>query len=297
MHSRRNFLRQSLATAGLLALSGMGKAWAFERPLLFQSHSLRDWFIRDFAGTLRELKEVGYSGMELTSFHGFRGNFRGDYGALTDMPPATIRQIVRDAGLACDSSHFLAEEFADDRFGAAVSWAQSLELKYMVLTGLPAAKSAADWQKNFEVLNRLGERVRAEGMQLGFHTDAAVWSRVDGKLAMDEMLRNVPRENCLQQLDLAGVIERDVDAAAYLRANPGRFFWLHIRDGVKPAEAGAYLPALVPGQGVLEWRGILSGAEAGQVQSYIVEMQVRPVSGSMDAFKDSYRYLRMLGSL
>lgn len=294
MQSRRNFLRQSLAAAGVLTLAGMNEAWAFDRPLLFQSHSLRDWFIRDFAGTLRELKDVGYSGMELTSFHGFRGNFRGDYGALTDMAPTTIRQIVRDSGLTCDSSHFLAEEFAEDRFGAAARWAQALELKYMVLTGLPAAKSGADWQRNFELLNRVGERVRSEGMQLGFHTDAAVWTRFDGKLAMDEMLRNVPRENCLQQLDLAGVIERDVDTGVYLRANPGRFFWLHIRDGVKLAEAGAYLPALVPGQGVLEWRGILAGAEAAQVQSYIVEMQVRPVSGSMDAFKDSFRYLRAL---
>ena len=131
-------------------------------------------------------------------------------------------------------------------------------------------------------------------MRLGFHTDAAVWTRYDGKLAMDEMLRNVPDENCMQQLDLAGVVEHDVDAGAYLTANPGRFYWLHVRDGVKPKEPGAYLPALVPGQGVIDWKKVLTGAKRAGVQSYIVEMQVRPVEGSMDAFKSAYKVLRDL---
>jgi sugar phosphate isomerase/epimerase len=164
----------------------------------------------------------------------------------------------------------------------------------MIATGLPTAKTAEEWQRNFDTLNRIGERVRRAGMRLGFHTDAAVWTRYDGKLAMDEMLRNVPDENCMQQLDLAGVIEHDVDAGAYLSANPGRFHWLHIRDGVKPQEAGAYLPALVPGQGVIDWKKVLRGARQAGVKSYIVEMQVRPVTGSMDAFKSAYRALRDL---
>lgn len=292
MTDRRTFLG-SLAAASLLPLVGLSRnAWAFDRPLLFQSHSLRDWFIADFAGTLRELKEVGYSGLELTSFHGFRGNFRGDYGALTDLPPAVIRKTIEDAGLTCTSSHFLAEEFAPDRFGQAVAWAQGVGLRYMVLTGLPAAGSAAEWQRNFALLNETGERVRREGLQLGFHTDASVWTQVEGRLVMDEMLASVPAENCLQQLDLAGVVEHEVDAGAYMARHPGRFFWLHIRDGVKPEQPGTYIPALVPGEGVIDWASVFRGARDAGVAEYIVEMQVRPVSGSMDAFRRSYEVIR-----
>jgi sugar phosphate isomerase/epimerase len=293
--SRRDFMSYTAAGLGVLACVGASRdALALDTPFLFQTHSLRDWFIRDFAGTLKELREVGYTGMEITSFHGFRGNLRGDYGPLTDMPPAKIRKIISDSGLSCESSHFMAKEFEDAGFGAAVDWAQGVGLKYMVATGLPTAKTAAEWQQQFEWMNRVGERLRREGLRLGFHTDASVWTRYDGKLAMDEMLRTVPDENCLQQLDLAGVIEHDVDAGAYLSAHPGRFYWLHLRDGVKPAEAGAYLPALVPGQGVINWKSVMAGARDAGVKSYIVEMQVRPVEGSMDAFKASYTYLRAM---
>ncbi len=292
--SRRQFLARTLAAGALLGGSYAPEAFAVDTPLLFQSHSLRDWFIRDFSGTLKELRDVGYTGMEITSFHGFKGDRRGDYGPLTDMPPRDIRKVIDDAGITCESSHFMAQEFEEAGFGAAAEWAQGLKLKYMIATGLPAAKTAAEWQRQFDWMNRVGERVRRAGMRLGFHTDAAVWTRYDGKLAMDEMLRNVPDENCLQQLDLAGVIEHDIDAGEYLTRNPGRFYWLHLRDGVKPREAGAYLPALVPGQGVIDWKAVLRGARQARVQSYIVEMQVRPVEGSMDAFKDAYRYLRAL---
>jgi hypothetical protein len=38
----------------------------------------------------------------------------------------------------------------------------------------------------------------------------------------------------------------------------------------------------------------MAGARAGGVKSYIVEMQVRPVEGSMDAFKESIKYLRAM---
>ncbi len=121
--------RQFLGTAGAAALAGLSfsrSAFAIDTPLAFQTHSLRDWFIRDFAGTLDELREVGYSAMEITSFHGFKGDRRGDYGPLTDMPPQQIRMIIADAGLKCESSHFMAREFDDAGFGAASEWAQGL---------------------------------------------------------------------------------------------------------------------------------------------------------------------------
>lgn len=293
--SRREFVTRMLAASALVGGGGFSRsALALDTPFLFQTHSLRDWFIRDFAGTLRELKDVGYTGMEITSFHGFKGNVRGDYGPLTDMPPAQIRKIVSDSGLSCESSHFMAKEFEDAGFGAAVEWAHGVGLKYMVATGLPTAKTAAEWQQQFDWMNRVGERLRREGLRLGFHTDASVWTRYDGKLAMDEMLRNVPNENCLQQLDLAGVVEYDVDAGAYMAAHPGRFHWLHLRDGVKPKEHGTYVPALVPGQGVINWKSVMAGAKQAGVKSYIVEMQVRPVEGSMDAFKETYKVLRAM---
>jgi len=293
--SRREFVSRVLAVSALAGGMSLSRsALALDTPLLFQTHSLRDWFIRDFAGTLRELKDVGYAGMEITSFHGFRGNVRGDYGPLTDMPPAQIRKIISDSGLTCESSHFMAKEFEDAGIGAAIDWAHGVGIKYMVATGLPTAKNAAEWQQQFDWMNRVGQRVRREGLRLGFHTDASVWTRYDGKLAMDEMLRNVPDDNCLQQLDLAGVIEHDVDAGAYMSVHRDRFYWLHLRDGVKPKEAGAYLPALVPGQGVIDWNSVMAGARQAGVKSYIVEMQVRPVEGSMDAFKESYKYLRAM---
>ena len=143
LSSRRHFLGNLAAGAGVLAgLSFSRSAFAIDTPLAFQTHSLRDWFIRDFAGTLKELRDVGYSAMEITSFHGFKGDRRGDYGPLTDMPPKDIRKVIDDAGLKCESSHFMAREFEDADFGAASEWAQGLRLKYMIVTGLPTRKDS-----------------------------------------------------------------------------------------------------------------------------------------------------------
>jgi sugar phosphate isomerase/epimerase len=293
--SRRGFLALSSAALAGLTLPRPAAARKFDEPLGFQIHSLREWLLKDFDGTLRAMRAMGYSSIELTSFPGFRGNLRGDYGPLSDKAPREIRRSIAAAGLRCESCHFFPWQFEESRFGATAEWAHEAGIRYLVLTGLePRVASLDAWRREFDRVGEFGERVRRAGLQLGFHTDSAVWSVLDDTLVMDEFLRTVPARLCLQQLDLAGIVDTGFDVGPYLARHRGRFRWLHLRDGVKPDVPGRYIPSLVPGRGVIDWRSVLDGARRSGVEVYIVEMMVLPPSGAVDAYRESLQYLRSL---
>jgi sugar phosphate isomerase/epimerase len=143
------------------------------------------------------------------------------------------------------------------------------------------------------VLNAAGERVRAAGMKMGFHTDAAVWRTLDGQSATEEMMRRLDPRLVSIQMDFGTIVQTGSDGAAILERWPGRFFSVHLRDAKRPVDTYAYLPAAPLGTGEVDWTRVLRAARKAGVTSYVMEM-VRYPGGVLDGFKESIDYLRRL---
>jgi len=313
--SRRDFLGSSLVAAACLSGGANSlEAYPLGFPLGFQSYGVREQIGKDFPGTLKAAKEIGYDSVELCSFKGYA---KAGFGPLADMKPSEIRRVLKDTGVSAPSSHIQWTEFDNSVIDQTIEWASGIGLKYMTLSMARRATTMDEWKQIFELMNRYGERVRKAGMLFGYHTHSDEWKKFDGVMVFDEMLRNIDPKNCVYQLDLGGTFSNGLDAGEYMAKNPGRFFSLHLKDSKKrppeaaapstplPPEGGQPAPgrgrgmanfagALPVGQGDIDWKSVFVGAKKGGIKNYFVEMEVRPPTDPMEAMKASASYLRNL---
>lgn len=295
--SRRRSLALGLAAAGLAPLAPAARAMDLRQlsPIGFQAHTLRVPLARDFPGTLRVMRAMGFEAVELASFRGYVGERRGDFTPLQDLAPARIRQIIGQSGLACTDCHFLPPELGRDRLAASADWAHGVGIKRIIQAGaeLPERASMDQLKAVLDGLNETGARVRAHGFDFGFHAEAVLWRTLDGQSALAESMRRLDPKLVQLQMDFGTIVQAGADGAAILAAYPGRFFSVHLRDAKRPADTYAYLPAAPLGTGEVDWIAVLRAARAGGVRSYVLEM-TRYSGGVFDAMKQSIDYLKSL---
>jgi sugar phosphate isomerase/epimerase len=291
--TRRAFLGRSLAA--IAAAAAAPSLHGFDAPLGFMLHAVRARAARDLAGTLRQVASLGYTEVELVSFKGYSSAApRDGFGPLAPMAPADIRAVIRDAGLTVSSAHFKFEEFGDERLADSLEWAHGVGLEYMTVSDIPPTTTLDGWNAHFATLNRLGTRLRREGLRLGLHTQNDLWRAYGDVVVLDALLREVDPAACAVQLDLSTAQSMGVDAVSYLRRYPSRFFALHLRDAKTPPRRGEYVFSVPLGEGDLDLKTIISAARAAGVRTWIVEMQVQAPADPIAALQRSAAYLRAL---
>lgn len=267
---------------------------ALTRPVGVQVHCLRHRMAQDFRVTLADIAALGIRAVELVSFPGCRGNPWGDFGGLADWQPEAIRDALLEAGLTYPSAHVSWRELQEPQFDRTVDWLQRIGVQHAVLASLPLATGASihEWRRAFEALNSMGERLLGADLQFAYHTQANLWNVVNGMTAADELLLVVDPRRCLLEFDPSGALMYAADPAEYLRRRPDCFFALHLRDGTRPAQQTAYLPALPLGDGALDWPSLFTAAERTSLQWYFLEMEVEPAEATMTAIRTSLHYLQ-----
>ncbi len=139
----------------------------------------------------------------------------------------------------------------------------------------------ADWAKAAGELNKLGERTKKAGIQLGFHNHNGEFKEIDGVLIYDKLMSEFDPKLVKMQFQVA-VISLGYQAAPYFKKYPGRFISLHLADW-----STAEKKSVPVGAGVVDWKELFAAAKMGGVQNYFVEM-------NLDALKASYPYLHNL---
>ena len=281
--SRRQFLGKSAVTIAAAAYVGSGVQRVGAEPLGLpigcQLYPVGKQIAQDFEGTLRQLAAIGYKTIELCSPPSYE---KSGFAPLVKMKAAEVRKAFEAAGLRCESSHYQFRELKenlDDR----IAYAKELGLKHMVLStfGLPRNATMADWMKGAGELNKIGEQVKKQGLQLGFHNHNFEFQQIDGVLIYDKLMGEFDPKLVKMQFQVA-VISVGFQAATYLQKYPGRFCSLHLADWSSTEKRSVPV-----GAGVVDWKGLFAAAKIGGVENYFVEM-------NMDALKASYPYLRDL---
>ena len=279
--NRRNFIQKgSIAAGAAIALSHLPKqlfanAAALDIPVGFQSWIMRDEIGKNFAGILKMMAADGYKLVEMCSPKGYGGGFA----PLESMKPSEMRKVINDAGMACPSCHFGYKELTQD-LDSRIEWSKELGLSHMVCSsmGLPKDASLDDWQKAAEKLNKSGEKIKAAGMQAGFHNHATEFASIGNELIYDRLLKTFDAELVKLQFQTE-VINLGYKAATYFNRYPGRFISAHLSDWTPDKKQAAI------GQGVIDWKEFFTAAKKAGVQHHYVEMDA-------NTFKDSIAYIK-----
>lgn len=271
---------------------GIGAAFAFSKlpqqllsvamfnnmPIGFQTWTVKDVLVKDFAGTLKMMTGQGYQLVEMCSPKGYVDS---GFGPLVNMKASDMRGIITDAGLNCPSCHFGFGELTDDLDGR-IEWAHDLGLSQMICSTfwLPKTSVLKDYLDAADKLNKAAEKIKQAGLQTGFHNHEFEFATLDGQLIYDALMNRFDPELVKMQFQTE-VINLGYKASDYFKKYPGRFISSHLSDWTADKKE-------VPiGKGVIDWKEYFAAAKTGGVKNFFVEM-------APDKFKDSATYIHQL---
>jgi len=223
-------------------------------PYALQLYTVRDHLDRDLAGTLKQVKAMGYDYVELA---GLAGRTAREW-----------RELLDELGLAAVSSHVGYAEVTGD-VDAAVTDANLLGLKYIVVPYLGAdmAPDKAAWLTCARKLDAAGAKIREAGLQLCYHNHAHEFERYDGEYIFDLLYRETKPEHLAAEIDTYWVQYGGADPVATIRRYAGRCPLLHIKD-MTAEEPRTFAEV---GKGIMDWPAIFAAGKEAGAEWYIVE--------------------------
>ncbi|HEX6971628.1 MAG TPA: sugar phosphate isomerase/epimerase [Limnochordia bacterium] len=248
-------------------------------PIAVQLFTLRNEAARDFVGTLREVADAGYHGVE----------FAG-YGGLT---ARDLRQILDDFGLKAAGSHVGFDALRKD-IERQLDYNRELGSRYIVCPSLPQSlhRDAAGFRQAAGILDEIGHRCRSAGFTFCYHNHAFEFQTFDGRYGLDILYGGSRPENVQAEIDVYWVKKGGADPVEFIRRYAGRAPLIHLKD-MTGDERATFAEV---GEGVLDFEAIFAAAEEGGVQWYIVEQDqcARP---PVESVKISLNNLRRWGKV
>ena len=276
-------------------------------PVAIQLYSLRDEMEKDFKGTLKAVKEMGYDGVE---FAGLYGN-----------DPADVKAMCEEIGLVPISAHVTTDEYICDGVDVALDRWQAVGVKYVVIPYLVDDRrpGAARWKgedvKNptYDLIKAVGEGAQARGMHLLYHNHDFEFKKVEnGEFGLDFLYSSIPADLLQTELDECWVKYAGQDPVAYLQKYTGRAPVVHSKDYYVEGEQVGDPYALIGlnedekksnsafefrplGCGVQDVAALMNAAEAAGSKWLIVE-QDQPSMGKtpMECVAMSMEYVKKI---
>jgi sugar phosphate isomerase/epimerase len=304
--TRRELLSNSASATAAAWLAPQRAARAADAGAIgIQLYTVRDALAADFSGTLRRLRELGFTEVEPAGLMG--------------LSAAELRQRLDAAGLAAPSVH---ADVADSAIDASFAAAHTLGASYIVSsmlrpgTGAPrapagglspggppplAAMTLDDAQRTAELANRVGDRARRAGLRYAYHNhDFEFAPQAGGAIGYDVLLAQTDPAVVELEIDCGWVVVGGRNPVDYFERYPGRVPLIHVKDflptGTERGEPGPRLGAEL-GRGTIDYAPILAAARKSGLEHAFAEQEGPYVRMSqLDAAGVAAEYLRRIGT-
>lgn len=137
--------------------------------IALQLYSVREDCAKDFDGTLKRVAEMGYEGVE----------FAGYYGRSVE----NLRGILDDLGLKVAGTHIGIDSLLGEEYEKTVEFNRTLGNRFLIVPGLPAEmlSSKPKCLETASLFNDIAEKLRKEGMRIGYHNHMMEFKTVNGR--------------------------------------------------------------------------------------------------------------------
>jgi sugar phosphate isomerase/epimerase len=245
-------------------------------PVALQLYTVRDQLSKDFVGTLRKVKEIGYDRVQLTTSMPF------------DAPK--LREVLDDIGLVPVGIHVDGKQLQTD-LQRWIDFCKTLGMDYLTwpYLGESDRKTKQDWLRMAGIMDGVGARCKKEGLRFAYHNHSFEFAKFDGQYAFDLLYASTKPDHLKAEIDTYWVLHGGEDPAAYIRKYAGRQVCLHIKDMLGD-ESRAFAEI---GKGILDWQGIHAAAQKAGVECYVVE-QDRCAGDSLESARISREFTRTL---
>ena len=269
-----------------------------------QLYSIKDETAKDFAGALKRVAEIGYTGVE------FAG---GNYG---DIKAGELKKILADLGLEPLSTHIMS-----DQVPAQVEYAAELGVKYMI-DPMKSMETYEDAAAFAETLNKMGKICKDKGIRFGYHNHRHEYLESKDGTLMDTLLINTDPDLVCFQLDVGWATCAGCDVPAFINKYAGRFKMIHVKECSKVAgpekmpdfskfprdEQGR--PQIPPeviqkfreqnqwnvaaGKGIIDWKVVRDAALAQGAEAFIIEREFDYLGDIFKCVAEDCEFLKSL---
>lgn len=269
-------------------------------PIAVQVYSVRDDAARDFAGTMKQIKEMGYDGVELA---GMYGKTAGE-----------IREILDATGLKAVSAHvgLLNGELSDAE--KLMDDSKAIGCDYVAVPYLPEELRplTPGFATVMEKLPKLGEMASQKGLTLLYHNHDFEFVKMEnGEYGLDYMYSHVSPKLLQTELDTCWINVGGEDPAAYVRKYAGRCPLVHLKDFYMKGKKPSNMYELIGidssaeekpdrstfdfrpvGHGLQDIPSIVQAAEESGAKWLVVEQDRSSERPPMEAVRMSIEYLK-----
>jgi len=290
MLTRRSFLQQSSVLAASLMISKTG-LFKFHKDLGIQLYTVRSEVAKDLENTLVQVAAAGYKQVEL---YGYDYTTRKFFGKTVQ----EFGELLKKNNLKTPSGHYgigdmtYNPEYNWDSWKYLIEDATQLGNKYIVIPYMDDKhRTADDFKRLAERLNKGGELSKAAGLTTGYHNHNFEFEPMGDATVYDYLLKNTDPSLVKFEMDIYWVAYAGQQPADWFAKYPGRFPMWHIKD-MEAATAGQPKGQTCEvGKGVIDWKPIFTHQkEAGVVYVFVEQEQYRrPV---FDCIKTSADYMK-----
>ena len=304
--SRRKFIALTGSAAAVAALRPRS-VWAspLGLPIGIQLYTVGKPYGADPAGTLKQLKSLGYGEVETS--------------VLPKLSAKEQKVLIDAAGLSCPSVHLqlmgpdLDAAFADAHTLGA-HYAVSSVLREFSPEFMKAAKVAMaggkvelpalpplgldGFKKTAAMMNEVGRKAKAAGLQYAYHNHNFEFEKLpDGTPGYDILVKETDPELVKFEIDCGWMTVAGYDPVQYMKSYPGRVRMLHIKDFKRMDHPTTDLTGVGRPQGADLGKGFVdyapifaAGKAAGIEHTFDEQEQPFPIS-QIESAKANFAFL------
>jgi sugar phosphate isomerase/epimerase len=244
-----------------------------------QLYTVRDLLAKDFAGTVKQVAQIGYKAVEMAGY----GNLKS---------AAEAKKALDDAGLKVSGSHASIDLLEKD-LDKVLDENQMLGNTNVVCPWIPEnrRKDADGWKRVAQSLNGIGRAVHERGMTFAYHNHSFEFQPFDGKKGYDILWENTEPHLVKAEVDVYWVKHGGEDPVERINKLGERVLLLHLKD----MAAGPDKKFAEVATGILDFKAILAAADKVGAQWGCVEQDNCYGAPPLDAIKVSLENLKKLG--
>lgn len=251
-------------------------------PIGISLYTVHDKLQENFAGTLLELGEIGYGGVQFWKTYGLAAN--------------EIAAAVRDAGLEPWGAHVTLEPLRD-AFNETVAFYKTLGCPELTVSWGPPERldTVADVCDLAAELNENGRRCAEAGLSLSYHNHWQEFEQKveDGRDAYYVLLDALDPDLVKVELDLGWVAGTGTDPETVVRMVGGWCMTYHLREHSGEIGDNGRAVQTELGTGLIDWPGLIALGKFIGVRRYIVENGPTALD-ALESVRRSFDYVRGL---
>lgn len=241
-----------------------------------QLYTLRNELEQDFPGVLRELKKMGWGGVQISGLRGYTAQ--------------EIAAVLKETGLGTAGIHVSIDRLREE-LDVVLEEATLFNTKDVVCPYLPESVRTVEGYTAIRAeLNQIAAKIAPRGFRLSYHNHAFEFeTEVNGMNAMAYLLEPTPENAVLAEIDVFWVKKGGLDPLTFIQPYANRMPIIHLKD-MSADERETFAEV---GTGQIDFAPILQWGEANGVEWYAVEQDVCP-GNPMDSLQISLNNLNKL---